>query len=78
MLLDDEKFDDWLALFDDGGIYEISRLQHGNPSLDDLAALRPRGLERMLEEVHEHVRDPAQRRHVVGIPLLEIDSERRT
>jgi salicylate 5-hydroxylase small subunit len=29
----------------------------------------------MLKEVDEHVRDPARRRHVVGIPLLEMDGE---
>ena len=34
-------------------------------------------LEKMLKEVDEHVRDPARRRHVVGIPLVEFDGELR-
>lgn len=76
MLLDEEKFDAWLKLFDSEGTYELSAYsteirrwmmwQHSDRDT----------LEKMLQDVEEHVRDPARRRHVVGIPLVELDGER--
>ena len=32
-------------------------------------------LARMLKDVDEHVRDPARRRHVVGIPIIQLDGD---
>lgn len=74
-LLDQEKFDDWIGLFDEQAIYELRAYsteirrwmiwQHSDRET----------LAKMLQEVSEHVRDPAQRRHVVGYPLVELDGD---
>jgi methanesulfonate monooxygenase small subunit len=76
ILLDAEDFDGWLKLFDTEGTYELSAFsteirrwmtwQHSDRAT----------LEKMLQEVTEHVRDSANRRHVVGMPLVEIDGDR--
>ena len=76
MLLDDEKFDAWIELFDSGGTYELAAYSTElrrwmTWQLSDRDALG-----KMLQEVDEHVRDPARRRHVVGTPLVELDGER--
>ncbi len=74
-LLDQEAFDDWLALFEPAGTYELSAY---SPEIRRWMTwqLSDRDtLDKMLKEVGEHVRDPAIRRHVVGIPLLAIDGE---
>jgi methanesulfonate monooxygenase small subunit len=66
MLLDEEKFDDWVALFDGAGTYELTAY---SPEIRRWMSWwhsdRP-ALEKMLKEVGQHVRDPARRRHVVG------------
>ena len=76
MLLDEEKFDAWLKLFDLEGTYELCAYspeirrwmtwQHSDRD----------ALEKMLRDVEEHVRDPARRRHVVGVPIVELEGER--
>ena len=75
MLLDEEKFDEWLALFDTEGSYELSAYSTEihrwmTWQLSDRATL-----ETMLKNIDEHVRDPARRRHVVGIPLVELEAD---
>ena len=76
ILLDDEKFDDWIGLFDSGGIYELSAYSTEIRRWMTWQLSDRDALEKMLQEVNEHVRDPARRRHVVGIPLVELDGER--
>jgi 3-phenylpropionate/cinnamic acid dioxygenase small subunit len=75
ILLDDEKFDAWLTLFDADATYEISAYSTEirrwmTWQLSDRETLR-----KMLAEVNDHVRDPARRRHVVGMPLIELDGD---
>ena len=76
MLLDEEKFDDWIALFDAKGTYELSAYSTEIRKWMTWQLSDRDTLERLLKEVHEHVRDPAKRRHVVGIPLVRIEGER--
>ena len=78
LLLDGEKFDDWIRLFDADGAYEIRAYSTEirrwmTWQLSDRPALT-----KMLGEVREHVRDPAQRRHVVGYPFVQLDGEGAT
>jgi 3-phenylpropionate/cinnamic acid dioxygenase small subunit len=70
-LLDTEQFGEWIGLFDAEASYELAAYSTEirrwmTWQLSD----RPT-LEQMLGEVGEHVRDPARRRHVVGMPLVE-------
>jgi len=74
-LLDAEQFSEWISLFDADGSYELAAYSTEirrwmTWQLSD----RPT-LEQMLSEVGEHVRDPARRRHVVGLPLVEFTEE---
>jgi 3-phenylpropionate/cinnamic acid dioxygenase small subunit len=74
-LLDAEQFGEWIGLFDAEGSYELAAYSTEirrwmTWQLSD----RPT-LEQMLSEVDEHVRDPARRRHVVGMPLVEFSDE---
>jgi 3-phenylpropionate/cinnamic acid dioxygenase small subunit len=75
MFLDAEDFDAWVALFDDGGIYELTAYSTEIRRWMTWQSSDRATLEKMLKEVDEHVRDPAQRRHVVGMPLVEIDGD---
>lgn len=75
MLLDDEKFDDWLALFDTDGTYELSAYSTEIRRWMTWQLSDREALGRMLKDVDEHVRDPAQRRHIVGVPILELDGD---
>ena len=75
VLLDGERFDEWVALFDEAGTYEMSAYSSEIRRWMTWQLSERDELQRMLAEVHEHVRDPARRRHVVGIPLIEIDGE---
>lgn len=75
MMLDEEKFDGWPGLFDADGTYEISAYSTEirrwmTWQLSDRETLR-----KMLTEVDEHVRDPARRRHIVGMPLVDLDGD---
>lgn len=74
-LLDEEKFDDWCKLFEPDGSYELSAYsteirKQMTWQLSDRSTL-----EKMLSEVDEHVRDPALRRHVIGLPVVELDCD---
>lgn len=75
MLLDDERFDDWLALFDAAGTYELSAYSTEIRRWMTWQLSDRDALEKMFKEVHEHVRDPARRRHIIGIPLLELSGD---
>jgi 3-phenylpropionate/cinnamic acid dioxygenase small subunit len=75
MLLDEEKFDAWVELFDSKGTYELSAYSTEIRKWMTWQLSDRDTLERLLKEVHEHVRDPAKRRHVVGIPLVTIDGD---
>ena len=75
MLLDEENFEAWVELFEAQGSYELSAYsteirQWMTWQLSDRDTLA-----KMLKSVDEHVRDPAQRRHVVGIPLVRMDGD---
>ena len=72
VLLDAEQLDAWVALFDTQGVYELTAYSTEirrwmTWQLSDRDALAT-----MLAGVGEHVRDPARRRHVVGMPLIEL------
>jgi 3-phenylpropionate/cinnamic acid dioxygenase small subunit len=73
MLLDNEKFDSWVRLFDTDGTYELSAYSSEIRRWMTWQHSDRETLEKMLKDVDEHVRDPARRRHVVGIPLVEFD-----
>ncbi len=75
VLLDGEQFDEWVALFDDAGTYEISAYSTEIRRWMTWQLSDRDELQRMLAEVNDHVRDPARRRHVVGIPLVEMEGE---
>jgi 3-phenylpropionate/cinnamic acid dioxygenase small subunit len=75
MLLDEEKFDDWLALFDTKGTYELSAYSTEIRRWMTWQLSDRETLGKMLKDVDEHVRDPARRRHVVSIPLLELEAD---
>jgi 3-phenylpropionate/cinnamic acid dioxygenase small subunit len=72
-LLDREDLNAWLALFDENGRYEMA--SH-SPELR-----RPqlwwnsekRALSRILNEVPQHVRDPARRLHLVSAGVVTVD-----
>ena len=73
MLLDAEDFDAWVKLFDDDGIYELTAYSTEIRRWMTWQSSDRVTLDKMLKEVNEHVRDAAQRRHIVGMPLVEID-----
>jgi 3-phenylpropionate/cinnamic acid dioxygenase small subunit len=76
MLLDEEKLAAWVELFDAQGTYELAAYSTEIRRWMTWQ-LSDRGeLEKMLKEVDEHVRDPARRRHIIGIPLIAIDGDR--
>ena len=72
MLLDAEDFEAWVKLFDDGGIYELTAYSTEIRRWMTWQSSDRATLDKMLKEVGEHVRDTAQRRHIVGMPLVEI------
>ena len=73
MLLDEEKFDEWLTLFDSDGSYELSAYSTEIRRWMTWQLSDRETLEKMLKNIDEHVRDPARRRHVVSLPLVELD-----
>jgi 3-phenylpropionate/cinnamic acid dioxygenase small subunit len=75
MLLDDEKFDAWVGLFDAEGIYELTAYSTEIRRWMTWQLSDREALQKMLQDVDEHVRDPARRRHVVGVPLVELDGD---
>jgi len=76
MLLDEEKLDAWVELFDAQGTYELSAYSTEIRRWMTWQLSDRDTLKKMLKEVDEHVRDPARRRHVVGFPLVELDGDR--
>jgi len=76
MLLDDESFEPWLELFEPDGVYELSAYSTEIRRWMTWQLSDRDALDKMLKDVSEHVRDPAVRRHVVGIPVLELEGER--
>jgi 3-phenylpropionate/cinnamic acid dioxygenase small subunit len=76
MLLDQEKFDAWVELFEPEGIYEISAYSTEIRRWMTWQLSDRETLANLLKEVDEHVRDPARRRHIIGIPHICIDGER--
>jgi 3-phenylpropionate/cinnamic acid dioxygenase small subunit len=76
MLLDEEKLAAWVELFDAQGTYELSAYSTEIRRWMTWQLSERAELEKMLKEVDEHVRDPARRRHIIGIPLIHIDEER--
>ena len=75
MLLDDEKLDAWVELFDAQGTYELSAYSTEIRRWMTWQLSDRETLQKMLNEVDEHVRDPARRRHIVGFPLVELDGD---
>jgi salicylate 5-hydroxylase small subunit len=75
MLLDDEKLDAWVELFDAQGTYELSAYSTEIRRWMTWHLSDRETLQKMLNEVDEHVRDPARRRHIVGFPLVELDGD---
>jgi 3-phenylpropionate/cinnamic acid dioxygenase small subunit len=75
ILLDDEKFDAWVELFDAQGTYELSAYSTEIRRWMTWQFSDRETLQKMLADVDEHVRDPARRRHIVGIPYLEFDGD---
>ena len=75
MLLDAEDFDAWTKLFDDSGIYELTAYSNEIRRWMIWQSSDRAALGKMLKEVGEHVRDSARRRHIVGLPLVEIEGD---
>jgi salicylate 5-hydroxylase small subunit len=75
MLLDEEKFEAWTGLFEPQGAYELCAYSTELRRWMTWQLSDRETLEKMLADVNEHVRDTAQRRHVIGIPVVEFDSE---
>jgi 3-phenylpropionate/cinnamic acid dioxygenase small subunit len=74
-LLDNERFEDWLSLFDADGIYELSAYSTEIRRWMTWQLSDRETLQKMLKEVDDHVRDPARRRHVVSVPILELEPD---
>jgi 3-phenylpropionate/cinnamic acid dioxygenase small subunit len=76
LLLDEENFGDWLKTFDSEGVYELSAYSREIRRWMIWWHSDRATLEKMLEEVDQHVRDPARRRHVVSAPVVVLDGAR--
>jgi len=75
MLLDDESFEPWLELFEADGVYELAAYSTEIRRWMTWQLSDRDALEKILTAVSEHVRDPATRRHVIGIPVLELEGD---
>ena len=76
MLLDEENFDAWVNLFDAQGVYELTAYSTEIRRWMTWQLSERDALEKMLKDVEAHVRDPARRRHVIGLPVVQLDGER--
>jgi 3-phenylpropionate/cinnamic acid dioxygenase small subunit len=76
ILLDDEKFEAWIDLFDATGTYEMAAYSTEIRRWMTWQLSDRDTLAQMLKDVEEHVRDDTKRRHVVSTPLVELDGER--
>lgn len=73
-LLDEENFQEWLKLFDSGAYYELRA--HSTEIRQDMSWWKSdrAALEKIIDEISRHVRDPARRLHIVSPPLLYTSS----
>jgi anthranilate 1,2-dioxygenase small subunit len=77
-LLDQERFDEWLALFAPDAVYEVVT---DSPELGGPSAWVNRdraGIARYLAEMPERVRYRDRRRHLIGTVALEIAGDSAT
>lgn len=72
VLLDEEKLGAWLELFDQDSMYELSAYSPEIRKWMTWWKSDRETLAKQLKDVSQHVRDPATRRRVIGIPLVEI------
>jgi 3-phenylpropionate/cinnamic acid dioxygenase small subunit len=75
-LLDNEKLDEWLELFDEGAEYELGAYSPEIRRETSWWKVDRATLGKQLAEVRQHVRDPARRRHVLGLPLIDLNGDR--
>jgi 3-phenylpropionate/cinnamic acid dioxygenase small subunit len=75
MALDTEDFDAWVKLFDENGLYELTAYSSEIRRWMTWQSSDKATLDKLLKEVDEHVRDTAKRRHIVGMPLVEITGD---
>lgn len=75
-LLDDEKLDEWLALFDEEAVYELCAYSPEIRKWMSWWKADRQTLAKQLSEVNQHIRDPASRRRVVGAPMIEMNGDR--
>jgi 3-phenylpropionate/cinnamic acid dioxygenase small subunit len=72
VLLDEEKLSAWLELFDEGSTYELCAYSSEIHKWMTWWKSDRETLAKQLKDVGQHVRDPATRRRVIGMPLVEI------
>jgi len=72
-LLDAEKLDDWLSLFDEDSAYELTAYSPEIRKWMTWWKSDRQALAKQLKDLGQHVRDPATRRRVVGAPLIDLD-----
>lgn len=75
ILLDAEDFSNWLELFDTNGTYQMRAYSTELRRWMIWQQSDRTTLKRMLADVVDHVRDPSQRRHVIGYALVDIDGD---
>lgn len=71
-LLDNERFNEWLDLFVEGGVYQLAAMSSeiGAETLWTNAVKEE--LQRLFEQLPEHVRDVAKRLHIVSNIEIEV------
>ena len=69
-LLDDEKLDEWLELFDEESGYELCAYSTEIRRWMTWWKSDRLTLAQQLKDVNQHVRDPATRRRIVGTPMI--------
>jgi 3-phenylpropionate/cinnamic acid dioxygenase small subunit len=72
-LLDVEQLTAWIDLFDASGVYEITTFSTELRRPVIWWQQRLPELRTTLSEVPRHVRDPARRLHVLGLPLVNVN-----
>lgn len=74
--LDREDLVGWLELFDEGAEYEITTFSPEiRRPMSWWKSERP-ALEKLIKELHRHVRDPARRLHLLGPISIVLDAAR--
>ncbi|HVL55774.1 MAG TPA: nuclear transport factor 2 family protein [Burkholderiaceae bacterium] len=74
-LLDAEQLADWVDLFDAAGSYQVSSFSTELRKPVIWWQQQAPELRKTLSDVPRHVRDPAQRLHVLGPPLIRLDGD---